>query len=77
MRFLKDATKRELIDMVMEHRYDERIDSRMPRCPYDIGEDQKQCPVFEMMEGYEEGEPFYCTHTLIDSSKGWCEQGLT
>jgi hypothetical protein len=76
MRFLEDATKQELIDIVMEHRYDGHIDDKMPRCPYDIGDEQKQCPKFEMMEDFEEGKPFYCTHCLIDNSKGWCEQGI-
>jgi len=65
-----------LIELIMEHRYDGYIDDKMPRCPYDIGDEQKQCPEFEMMEDFEEGQPFYCTHCLIDNSKGWCEQGI-
>lgn len=73
MKFLNLDEEKEL----MERRYDGHIDSRMPRCPYDIGDSQRQCPKFEMMDDYDKNEPFYCTHCLIDNSKGWCEIGLT
>ena len=65
-----------LQDIIMDYRYSNGLTDDMPRCPYDIGEGQKQCPKFEMMEDYEEGQPFYCSSTLIDNSKGWCEIGF-
>jgi len=76
MKFLEQANKSDLIDIIMNLRYENRLTNDMPRCPYGIGEGQKQCPKFEMMEDYEEGQPFYCISTLIDNSKGWCEIGF-
>jgi|ETNvirnome_2_300_1030623.scaffolds.fasta_scaffold37096_2 hypothetical protein len=76
VQFLEQANKSDLIDIIMNLRYENGLTNDMPRCPYDIGEGQKQCPKFEMMEDYEEGQPFYCSSTLIDNSKGWCEIGF-
>ena len=76
MKFLQDMEKEKLIEIILDKRiYDGCPDETMPRCPYNIGDEQKECENFEMMDGYVDGEPFYCNNCLIENSKGWCEIG--
>ena len=74
MRFLKQVSKSELIDLILDERISSGIvTDSMARCGYTIGEDQRNCPSFEMMEDYEDGEMFYCASCLIENGKGFCE----
>ena len=76
MKFLQDMEKEKLIEIILDKRiYDGCPDETMPRCPYNIGDEQKECENFVMMDGYVDGEPFYCNNCLIEDSKGWCEIG--
>ena len=74
MKFLEQLSKYELTRIILEERIDNgNATICMARCPYGIGEEQKQCSKFKIMEDYEEGELFYCTHSAIQNGKAFCE----